>query len=203
MEIDFSVILQSATAGAAFVACYLSFQAIQQSEKISNRQILVGKIEEAYEITQFLRYYYSSLEFIFDNLSDSRNEKDTIQAQALGKNHQDLVDEFKKNVDVDELEKKIGRLRVLAQAYLKGELKMKVLVYCDLFEKLIVVSLRKQIFIQDLFYNTGFPKHIKVYNYCEELEVELLNLIDLGEIPISQDKIADYRADVFLPRVMS
>lgn len=185
--------------GTSVVAIIIAILAIKFATRTSNHQILVSKVEETYEITQYLLYHYSSLLFIYHQLDESHNSEkySALERSELNDAYHRVLEEFKKNVDTDDLYNKTSRLKVLTQAYLTPELKVKVLAYNDLFEKLIAVTLYQQKILQAMFYKEGFPEEKQLREFVAELEVDLIKIIKLGKKPLRQNEIATYREDQF------
>ncbi|MFI0431030.1 hypothetical protein [Mariniflexile sp. HMF6888] len=193
------IIIDLITSLGSISAVIIAILAIRFATKTSNHQILVSKVEEIYEITQHLLYYYPSLIFVYNRLNESHNSEkyNAEERSSKHKKYQKLVEQFKKNVDTEDLYRKTGRLRTLAQAYLSPELKRKVLTYNDLFEKLIIVILQEQKILQEIFYKEGFPEEKLLREFAAELEICLIKIIKLGEKPLSQNDIAEYRSKEF------
>ncbi len=179
-------------------ALWVSFRTRQDANENNRQQILVGKLEEIYELTTELQYYYMALKFLFDSLEESHNVKYPAEQRAelleVYRNHRE---EFKVRNNTDELYTKTSRLKVLSNAYLNDELKEKFLSYNDLLEKLLVVTLQEQMFLKSMFYKEGFPENLTLHNYLESLHEELISLINLGGKSLKVDDIAKYRESIF------
>lgn len=191
------IITDSITSIGSIAAIVIAIIAIKFATKTSKHEILVSKVEEIYEITQELLYYYSSLILIYNQHEEFFKTKNSLEKSALKLTYNKSKEQFKNDVDIFELYKKTGRLKTLAQAYLTSELKLKVLAYNDLFEKLIAVTLYEQKMLQEMFYSEGFPDKLILSDYSFEIEVDLIKAIQIGKKPLSQKEISDYRSKDF------
>lgn len=182
----------------SIIALLVSIQSRKDANKNNRQQILVGKLEEIYEITTELQYYYGALKFLFDNLEESHNLKyPSLQRTELSEVYRKRVQEFKSRNNTDDLYYKTSRLKVLCNAYLNGELKEKFLSYNDLIEKILVVSLQEQMMLKEMFYKEGFPENLVLHNYLESLQKELIGLIDLSINHLNTTDVAKYREQTF------
>lgn len=179
-------------------ALWVSIRTRKDANENNRQQILVGKLEEIYELTTELQYYYMALKFLFDSLEEAHNLKyPATQRSELLEVYRKRREEFKVRNNTDEFYTKTSRLKVLSNAYLNGELKEKFLSYNDLLEKLLVVVLQEQIFLKSMFYKEGFPENLTLHSYLESLQEELISLINLGGKSLKVDDIAKYRESTF------
>lgn len=182
----------------AVIALVVSVKTMINANKHNRQQILVGKIEEIYEIVTELHYYYSPLISVFNNLQEAHNSKRSKEQRSASLDqYHELVEELKSRNDIELLYNKTSRLNVLASTYLKGEIQLKCLAYNDLFEKLMAVVLQKQMMLKQMFFSEGFPENMVLHKYLESIQDELVRLNQLGGNSVSKDVLSKYRNSNF------
>lgn len=179
-------------------ALVISILAIIKASKDNKKQIIVGKIEEIYEITTLLFSNYSTLILLNSLLDNGENNKyDSEQQERFYQSYIDELKKVKENISTDELFDKTFRLNVLGNAYLDKKLKLEVLSYAKLFENLLGASLYRQRLYKMMFFKEGFPTQEKMYYFFESLETQFINKINLGEKHISLKELEEYREEEF------
>ena len=180
-------------------ALVISVIAIRYAVAGTNKQILTGKYEEIYSSILNLFYHYPSLKFLYHQFKNSHDKKsDPRQRKVDEINFLENLKLFKDQVDIDQLNNTTARLKVLTSSYIGDKnLKIKILAYNDLFEKIIQVSIKRQMFLQEMFYKEGFPEEMELHNYVEKLEEEIVEKMDYGNTFISKEEIRNYREETF------
>lgn len=175
-------------------AVIVSIFSIRISKKYAKHQIIVGKIEEAYEISEDIFHYYRALRVASMTLEDSQNQKyDSRQRKKLAAEYTGIVDNLRKHEKIRELHPKVSRLKVLANAYMESDLKIKTLAYCDIFDKLMLVSFQGEIMYKNVFYKEGFPTSNSLGKFLYGLEQEFVKKIGHGGKAASQEEVSNYR----------
>lgn len=199
MKTEILLILEKMiTLGGIVVSIIISIFAIRYATKNNREQIIIAKTEEAYELTLFLFYRYQVLFFLHRMLESSRNESyPPEQRQGFLKNYEIELEKVNRIIDSDALYEKSSRLRVLANAYLKPTLKLKINSYCDLYDILLTSSLKRDTLFRNAHFKEGFPTQDKMFLFVKKLEQEFVENINLSSLHITDDKIKEFRDNQF------
>ncbi|EJG03400.1 hypothetical protein [Flavobacterium sp. F52] len=182
-----------ATVGALIVAII----AIFKTAKDSRQQLLVGKIEEIYELIVYLVVDYDKLYKLELKLQKCGDKTDENYIQNIEKYNLDL-EEVNKKVDLNDLFNKVIRLHVLANSYLDKDLNLEVISYCRLFECLIATVKRGNSNRKKTEYPEGFPTTENLRNLVSYLANKLIIRINLGgEKKGNHNEYLYYRDNVF------
>ncbi|MES2477874.1 MAG: hypothetical protein V4561_02220 [Bacteroidota bacterium] len=179
---------------ASGLALIFSGYSIYRTSKNARRQILVGRLEEAYEIISELGYYYNAFLLLQLCLEDSISTKH-FNAEQQHQNriaYEMQVIKYKEHFKVEDLNHKCNRLEVIANAYLQKPLKIKVLAYSKFFWDLISISMNGQWITKETFYKKGFPDVMALNDVMENLLADLIAIIQLGGKSIKQKDVRKY-----------
>lgn len=182
------------TLGISIVALIASIYGIYLSSKIAKQQIVTGKLEEAYEAIALLSHYYNAFLILQRCLEDSESTE-IFNAEQLHQNriaYEKQVIKYKEQIDLKDLEYKCSRLEVIANAYMQGLLKIRVLAYSKFFWDLISISIHGQWITREMFYKKGFPDVMVLNEMVESLQGDLIELIQLGGKSIKQRDVRNY-----------
>ena len=167
------------TAFAAIGALFISISAILRSSKDNKKQIIVGKIEEIYELTMFLFVEYSKL----NHLATKLDEVYTSNFNEFEDNLDDfriLIQEVSKTTNLNEIYDKTLRLNVLANSYLNNEIKIEIIAYARLFQCILATIHLATLERKNKEFKEGFPITENLRAFVEELTPKLVKLINLG-----------------------
>jgi hypothetical protein len=167
------------TALAAISALFISISAILRSRKDNKKQIVVGKIEEIYELTIFLFVEYSQLH----HLAAKLDKIYTSNLQDFEDNLEDfriLTQDISKTTNLNEIYDKTLRLIVLANSYLNKEVKLEIIAYARLFQCLLATVHLATLDRKNKEFKEGFPTTDNLYLFLEELTPKLISIINLG-----------------------
>lgn len=185
------------TALTAILALLISTLAILKASQDSQKQIVVGKVEEIYELIIYLIVEYDRLYELVLILEDCGDESDDKYPDAI-KKYKLEREKVKKNVDLNELFNKIIRLHVLTNTYLSNELKLEVLSFNYLFECLVSTIKNLNLTSKNKEYPEGFPTNDNLRNLVSDLAVKLVEKINVGGEKRNELKnINHYRDNVF------
>ncbi|MDQ1165922.1 hypothetical protein [Flavobacterium sp. SORGH_AS_0622] len=184
----------------AFIAIGLSAIAIYISTKDNKKQITVGKIEEAYEITILLHSSYPTLRHLYellDNYYNPLQNTDPVHRNSYYK----LFNEHKVKCEERNMYysiyKQIFRLNVLAHSYLDKETKIQVLAYTELYESLLSFIFTLNRMSQQANFKEGYPTVKNMSKFVDNLESNFINIINLGSEYVSRREIRNYRMNEF------
>lgn len=166
------------TALAAIGALVISTVAIIKSSQDNKKQIVVGKVEEIYELVIFLYVEYNQLYKLEIKLEECGNENDENYADAIWEYEIEL-EKLKKKVDLDDLFNKALRLHVLANSYLTNDLKQEILLFNKLFESIILTLKIQNLSIKNEEYPEGFPTNESTRNFVAQLATKLIAKINM------------------------
>jgi hypothetical protein len=167
------------TALAAISALFISISAILRSSKDNKKQIVVGKIEEIYELTIFLFVEYSKLH----HLATKLDKIYTSNFQDFDDNLEDfriLTQDVSKTTNLNEIYDKTLRLTVLANSYLNKEVKLEIIAYARLFQCLLATVHLATLERKNKEFKEGFPTTENLHLFVEELTPKLVSIINLG-----------------------
>ena len=181
-----SVLANVATIFAVVVAVI----AIKRTTRDNQKQILIGKVEEIYEITNSLYSYYPTLYKLYLILEKYNDTKlyDINQRKEFYEDYKFMLEQCQKKNMYEDLYNKIFRLNVLANSYLQRELKMQILSYTDLFESLLAFVFHEETLSKKISYQEGFPPRANLHMFVKNLEAEFIKSINLA----SQQDISDF-----------
>lgn len=190
---DNSELITSLTAiGALLISTLAIIRATQDNRK----QIIVGKIEEIYELIIYFIVEYNELNELSKKLENCGSETDKNYDEALKKYKIELK-KLKEDVDLNDLFNKVIRLNVLANSYLSKELKLEVLSYVRLFECLIVTVQVSTLKRKNKEYIEGFPTTDNLRSLVGNLSNKLVDQINLGGDNSVHRSYITYRDNVF------
>jgi hypothetical protein len=167
------------TALSAISALFISISAILRSTTDNKKQIIVGKIEEIYELTIFLFVEYSKL----NHLATKLDEVYASNFNEFDDNLNDfriLIQDISKTTNLNEIYDKTLRLNVLANSYLNNEIKMEIIAYARLFQCAIATIHLATLDRKNKEFKEGFPTTEKLRGFVEDLTPKLVELINLG-----------------------
>ncbi|GAA3776711.1 hypothetical protein [Flavobacterium ginsengiterrae] len=173
-------------------AIIISIVAIIISSRDNRKQIMIGKIEEIYELTIALYSRYSTLHELYLYLSRYSSERIPNYREKYRKEYFDYRNECEKvNMYLDTYSK-IFRLNVLANAYLKKDLKIEILAFTHLIEDLTTQAYRnkREYYIDS--YKTGFPQQVNVSKLVDDLESKYIDEINMVKDKITQIELKKY-----------
>lgn len=169
----------SIAAFAAIGALLISTVAIIRASRDNQKQIVVGKVEEIYELVVFLIVEYNKLYELELKLEECGDETDGSYNDSIKEYNQEL-EKLKKEVDLDDLFNKVIRLHVLTNSYLSKDLRLEVLAYNTLFECLIATVQIAKLSRKKEEYPEGFPSTDNIRHLVSNLANKLIEKINLG-----------------------
>jgi hypothetical protein len=184
------------TTFVAIGALLISTIAIIKATQDNRKQIIVGKIEEIYELIVYLIVEYNDLNELNIKLEECGCETDENYSEAI-KNYKLELKKLKKNIDLNDLFNKVIRLNVLANSYLSKELKLEVLSYVRLFECLIVTLQLGKLSRKRKEYIEGFPTTENIRLLVGNLSNKLVDKINLGGDNQVHRRYTNYRDTIF------
>lgn len=183
------------TAFAAISALFISIIAITRASKDSRKQLLVGKIEEIYELVVLLSVEYGHLYDTYVLLEKSKNSKIRFEDRnLLTASFQHSLKNSNAQVDMEKLYQMIIRLNVLSNAYLIGEIKYQVIGYSQLFEALRSVLKTRDLKAKEDEFSEPLPTTEKVFELIDQMTAQLVKVINLGS---DNKEYLNYRETTF------
>lgn len=173
-------------------ALIISIAAIIISSRDNRKQIMIGKIEEIYELTIALYSRYSTLHELYLYLSRYSGEQIPNYREKYRKEYFDYRNECEKVNIYQDTYSKIFRLNVLANAYLKKDLKIEILAFTHLIEDLTTQAYRskREYYIDS--YKTGFPQQVNVSKLVDDLESKYIDEINMVKDKVTQIELKKY-----------
>lgn len=182
---------ETITALTAIGALLISTLAIIRATQDNRKQIVVGKLEEIYELVIFLIVEYDKLYELEIELQNCGDETDGNYTEAKKKYNLER-EKVKQRVNLDDLFDKVIRLHVLTNAYLSGELRLEVMAYSRLFECLMRTIRIGNLKEKKINYSEGFPTTANLRNVVGNLAKKLIIKINLGG-----DKESTYQDELY------
>ncbi|NWL03676.1 hypothetical protein DM790_22895 [Flavobacterium collinsii] len=187
----------------AFISLFaivLSGIAIYFSKKDNKKQITVGKIEEAYEITILLYSSYPTLRHLYellDNYYNPLQNTDPIHRNSYYKMFTEHKEKCEERNMYQSTYKQIFRLNVLANSYLERETKIQVLAYTQLYESLLSFIFTLNRMSQQANFKEGYPTVENMSKFVDSLESNFIKTINLGSDYVTRREIRSYRMNEF------
>ncbi len=175
------------------VAIIISIISLVKSNRNTKRQIRIGKLEEIIECLQvFLMNYKFLYEIHQIQLSYKNAPKESLKRSL--DNYREHVKVFKNEVDMDKLQDKNIRLRVLSNSYLPDkELKKQILSVVALITSLVTCTIFEEFeSTKDVF--SKYPNPLHFFNYIDRIEKKILKEMNLGYEGTGIDKLEKYQA---------
>lgn len=171
----------SIAAFAAIGALVVARQAIKKTTEDNRKQILVGKIEEVYELVVLLSVEYSHLYDVYVLFEKSQSPNIPQETKkVIGENFRSAMLKSRSQADMDELYKMTIRLNILANAYLTDEVKFQVIGYSQLFEALINVLKTRDLKAKEEEFIEPLPTTESVFILVQEMTRDLVKVINLS-----------------------
>jgi hypothetical protein len=160
-----------AVAIGPMLAVVVAMITVYYTNRNNRQQILVGKLEELFEIIQTISRFYPIFKMLFP-----------LVKQLLNPDNEDMrtFDDYKTSLDeeISESERSqifssLSRIEVLARCYTKGELQEKILKFRDL-----IYSFADFVFnaggLQEAHLETGFPSFSEFQGQLDSLKKDII-----------------------------
>jgi len=180
---------------AAVGALFVARTAIKKTTEDNRKQILVGKIEEVFEIVVLLSVEYGHLYDAYTLFEKSQSRSIPLETKTIiSANFRSAMLKSNSEADSEELYKMTIRLNILANAYLTGDIKFQTIGYSQLFEAIINVLKYRDLKTKEEEFPEPLPTTEKVFEMVNKITRELVKGIN-----ISGDNIGykTYRDSVF------
>jgi hypothetical protein len=175
----YRIILEVVTAFGTVGAVIVAMIAINNANKNSKQQIIVGKLEELFETIQTLTRYYGKF---MELSSHAFAFKEQIKVTKLLNTYSDYYSYRDKLISEDERNQIIvylSRIEVLTRCYTKGKLKEQALKYEDLMFSFAEFVFDGGSIHQELKYKEGFPSYEEFYALVETIKAEIISQIEI------------------------
>jgi len=174
MSWDFDI--QVATAVGPILAVVVAMIAVHHTNKNSKQQIIVGKLEELFEIILTLSRHYPTFKLLFplvkQIINQSNDEMRTYDEYKV------MLDEEISETDRREILINLSRVEVLAKCYTKGKLQEEILKWGNL-----MYSFADFVFnaggLQEAYLDKGFPTFTEFTRQLEDLKKEIIVQIQI------------------------
>lgn len=177
-------------------AIIISIISLVKSNRNTKRQVRIGKLEEIIEYLQVFIVNYDFLYRIHQSQLLFKNAPKNASVESLEHSlniYKEYVKIFKSEVDMDKLQDKNIRLRVLSNSYLPDkELKRKILSTVALMTNLVNCTIFEN-FEQAKRTFTKYPSPIDFVNYVDNIEKEILTEMNLGYKGTNIDQLEKYK----------
>lgn len=178
---------------AAWAVYALSITLRREKDQIRN-----SKLEEIYELITFLYADYSPFFHLYQTLSNNYDNRfDKLQKQIILENYKKQLEDVKSKIDTNQLINKMLRLNALTNIYLDKPLKIKVLSFTKLYERLLMVSTQQNWMYKEMFYKEGFPNDEQLNIYITELCKQIIKKIDFSGEDLTVEEFRKYRDTEF------
>lgn len=185
----------SIAAFAAIGALLYARKAIRSTTEDNRKQILVGKIEEIFEIVVLLSLEYGHLYDAYILFEKSQSSEISQDAKnAINQEFKTALLKSNSEADLDEIYKMGIRLNVLANAYLNGEVKFQTMGYSQIFEAIVIILKYRNLKSKEPEFPESLPITDNVFNLGQEISAKLIKAINLSS---DNTRYIDYRQTVF------
>lgn len=165
-----------AVAAGPMLAVIVAMITVYYTNRNNRQQILVGKLEEIFEIIQTISRYYPLYKMMFP-----------LVKQLLNPDNEDMrtFDDYKTSLDeeIPENERSqvfvyLSRIEVLTRCYTKGKLQEKILKFRDL-----MFSFSDFVFnaggLQEAHLETGFPSYVEFQAQLDDLKKDIIQQLKI------------------------
>jgi len=182
-----------------FVAVTISIIALIISQKNTQKQIRVNKLEEILEITSTLESYYSTLFLLTSDLMKLELSEDKKENVPKYIDLNGRIESFFTHVSNDKLQSQFSRLYVLSHAYLpnNNSVKLKILAYSHLFDAIILSLLHKDVCFLNTDFSEGIPKPKKLSLFAGSIQTDIIEEMNLGFDRLPDAHLIEYFKEDF------
>jgi hypothetical protein len=160
---------------ATIIAVVVAGLTIYYSNKNSERQIVVQKLEELFEAIDSLRKFYITLKPLsldVDRLQNQEDEGLKTRNQYFEIRNGALSDE-----DWKQIRSYLPRIKILERCYTSGELQREIQRFEDLMFALADYTYNAGSLHKDIHWKDGFPTYEEFFEIVESLEENLISKI--------------------------
>lgn len=191
-----------ATIGALIVAMF----AIYKASKDNHHQLLVGKLEEIFELVNNLNTDYIKLYDVYIMLENAQIQQQQFQVVIATIKFENKLKELPKEIDLNNLYRKTERLNVLSNAYLgksnkfldigssQKELKFNTLGFVQIYNSLLLVLLNKSLTTKNSIIAGILPSSENMDKLTTDISLEIIKTINYGK---NSNDYRKYRDDTF------
>lgn len=175
--------LSVVTAGFSIIIASFALWRTEYRFKVG---VKIDKLEEIYELVEYLAHYYADLLSISVKLDDAREGKRQPVSRRPGwKSNREIYNESVKQfcsvANVKDIESKIVKLEVLSRAYLAKSDQCQVMVFKFIFSNIINYSLNSQVLAKHLLDVERFPDAYHVNRLADDIANMLIDRISFSQ----------------------
>lgn len=183
---------------AGLIALIISIIAITKSSNDGRHQILVGKLEEMFELISSLTQDYPKLYDVYILLEKSNSATNPIREHLLNSiEFEKELEKVSKSIKIENAEKKVTRLYVLAYSYLGekpkwyklfipnktiNELKFNTLGYIQIYNALLLVLKHKDLMAKTDIFREILPTADSFNELTSEISQGIIKKMNFGVI---------------------
>lgn len=157
---------------ATIVAVVVAGLAIYYSNKNSERQIVVQKLEELFELIESMRQFYiilKPLSLRVEDLQSQKYEELQTRGQYFEIRNQNITDE-----DWKQIRGYLPRIKILERCYTDGYLQSEIQGFEDLMFALSDFVYNAGSLHKEMRWKEGFPTYEGFYKIVEDIEQTLI-----------------------------
>ena len=153
------------------LAVVVAMVTVYYTNRNNRQQILVGKMEEIFEIIQTISRYYPIYKMMFPLVKQLLSQ--TNEDLRTFNDYKDSLDEEISEMERSQLFSSLSRIEVLARCYTKGKLQEKILKFRDL-----MYAFADFVFnaggLQESHLETGFPSFSDFQAQLDDLKKDII-----------------------------
>ncbi|WP_125720927.1 hypothetical protein [Flavobacterium ustbae] len=163
---------------ATFLAVVVAIIAIYRSTKDSRNQILANKVEEIYELVETLSSVYGHLFAVYIILENSSKKEIELKGRLfMEKEFREKLATLKETYDIEDFIKKSIRLNILANSYLKANVKYDVIGFSQLFIAILYILNYEDVKLRQPEFKDPLPKPANVFELTTSIVDQLRKII--------------------------
>ena len=165
-----------AVAAGPMLAVVVAMVTVYYSNRNNRQQIMVGKLEELFEIIQTISRYYAIFKMLFPLVKQLLNPEN--EDMRTFDDYKDSLDEEISESERSQLFSSLSRIEVLARCYTKGKMQEKILKFRDLmyaFTDFIVNAGG----LQEAHLETGFPSFGEFQAQLDDLKKDIITQLKI------------------------
>lgn len=178
-----------ATVGALIVAMF----AIYKASKDNRHQLLVGKLEEIFELVNTLNSDYIKIHEVYILFEKAQLHKMQYQIVIANIQSEKKLKELPPEIDLNKLYEKTERLNVLSNAYLgksskfldigssQKKLKFNTLGFVQIYNSILIVLLNKSLVTKNSIISGILPSSENMDKLTTDISSEIIKTINYGK----------------------
>lgn len=173
-------------------AVLISLYGVWQTKRNIRKKIFLDKVEEIMSLINTVSHEYEGLYWLYITLKPHfSKDLDAQQRQDALKQFEEAKRKYNEKRDNEALLLKISKLSSYANGYISNEdLRTRIIGYCDVYRKIMMSTVYRQMMFEQAFYKEGFPNTTVMFQIVGDIEKRLIKSMGFNT---KLSKISDAR----------